>query len=246
MAFWNRKSKSPITQEDELWIKEELQWIKNEIGEEEYFSLRTISPSDKIFDYKFDHSENDAKFLILEICKIYSLNPSNIKLKFFSETPQNFSEGYTMDPSDKMDKSWNSTLGTYSEQGKKINISLELELLNSTTGLIATIAHEIAHYKLLGEDRIVENDEYLTDLLCIVYGFGIFQANSKFSFGQWTGSSHQGWSMQTQGYLPDQIISFVLAKLKIERGEEDSWHKFLNQTSSKYYQKSINYLTDNT
>jgi hypothetical protein len=42
------------------------------------------------------------------------------------------------------------------------------------------LAHEFSHIKLLGENRMQENHEHLTDLFTVVFGLGIFNANASF------------------------------------------------------------------
>jgi len=107
------------------------------------------------------------------------------------------------------------------------------------------MAHELAHYKLLGEYRMDENDELLTDLTAVALGFGIFIGNSYFKFGQWTGTSHQGWRMKKRGYLPEQVIAYAMAWLAHYRNEDVSWKSYLNKTVRKYFEQSYKYIGQN-
>ena len=121
-----------------------------------------------------------------------------IDLHYFSDKPLELTEGIVTTQNETGFKQESkNTLGTYSEKGyKKYSVGIEVELLKSPTNLIATIAHELSHLVLLGEGRLNENDEELTDLNCIALGFGIFTCNSIFTFDQWQGTSHQGWQAQ--------------------------------------------------
>jgi len=81
--------------------------------------------------------------------------------------------------------------------------------------LVATFAHELAHYLAHsceddppgGEDL----HEHATDLLAVFQGFGIFLANSAFSFQQFQGAGSQGWSSRRQGYLSQYELVYALA-----------------------------------
>jgi hypothetical protein len=91
--------------------------------------------------------------------------------------------------------------------------------------LVATLAHEVAHY--LGRTADCpppggeKNWEYATDLLAVFTGFGLFLANSAIEFQQFTGYNNQGWSSRTLGYLSEFELVYCLAVFctlkKIER-----------------------------
>jgi len=137
----------------------------------------------------------------------------------------------------------NYALGKYSEGGpNKFEIGLELSQLKNPESMIATLAHELSHMILLGEGRIEENDEELTDLNCIVLGFGIFTSNSIFNFQQWQGSSHQGWQANRQGYIPEEVAAYAMALFQNYQNSESNWQQHLNKSMGKLYKKNLKYL----
>jgi hypothetical protein len=72
--------------------------------------------------------------------------------------------------------------------------------------LVAIIAHELCHVRLLGENRITaarKDHERLTDLLTIYLGFGIFTTNAALSFSE----DARGWSIQPRGDMSERIIN---------------------------------------
>src|SRR5690606_24171520 len=135
-----------------------------------------------------------------------------IDLHYFSDKPLELAEGIVTTQSQGGSGFQNKNkLGTYSEKGRnKYSIGIEVSLLKDPTSLIATIAHELSHLTLLGEGRLQENDEELTDLNTIALGFGTFTANSIFRFQQFQGTSHQGWQTQRSGYIPEQVAAYSL------------------------------------
>ena len=81
--------------------------------------------------------------------------------------------------------------------------------------LVATFAHELGHL-LLSATREPppggrDLEELATDIATVYLGFGIFQANSAQSFGQYHEAGVQGWSMSRQGYLSEPALLVALA-----------------------------------
>ncbi|PSJ37620.1 hypothetical protein [Allosphingosinicella deserti] len=109
--------------------------------------------------------------------------------------------------------------GTFQITGEdgipKVVITYNPELANDTTAMIATLAHELAHYLMstAATDPPGGWDlhELHTDLAATWMGFGIFLANSARNFAQFQSDGLQGWSSRTQGYLSEQALVTGLA-----------------------------------
>ncbi|MEI7948448.1 MAG: hypothetical protein WCJ02_17235 [bacterium] len=100
-------------------------------------------------------------------------------------------------------------------QERDVIIHYKREQLGDPVALIATMAHELCHYVLatIPDEPPCgwDDDEPLTDLAAVFFGFGIFQANSSFRFSQWRNHEVQGWKTERQGYLSEQALSLALA-----------------------------------
>lgn len=133
--------------------------------------------------------------------------------------------------------------GTYepsTEDGKYI-ISLQEETLKEPEILISTLAHEIAHVKLLGEQRMEENDELLTDFCSAFFGFGVLSANTAFQFIRQT----DRWGYQAFGYTLLEEWGYALALLAFVREEDNpEWASYLNETVRHDFQKSLDYMIE--
>ncbi len=244
--FWQRKDELPVTQTDKEWIENGLQLLADMFGDEYLRSLPTITPDKRYFDHQFEGTEADAEFIFKRVAELMGIDPWEIKLMFYSDRPIAYSPGITETPSDNLKGDWKSTAGLYVDKGLgQKEIWLKMEMLNDALGMIATLSHELAHYKLLGEHRMETNDEHLTDLTVIAFGFGIFTANSYFHFSQWQSHSRQGWQMQKKGYLPEQMIAYAMAWLAHCRNEDISWKHYLNKTIRKYFERSYKYIDEN-
>jgi len=106
-------------------------------------------------------------------------------------------------------------LGTFSVAGNAVQISYVPALLARPDRLIATLAHELAHYLLATAPTPppCEDDEheFLTDLTAAYLGFGVFMANSVFEFEAIHAGPMQGWRYGRSGYLPEQDLVFATA-----------------------------------
>ena len=242
--FWNKKTKLPITKEDKIWVDEDLNWLRTEFGEEHFMEIRTVTPTKDFYNRNFDGTEKDAEFILKRTMELMNIRDTKIKLEFFSDEPIEMDDGTTLTTPADINGCWKSASGTYEQTENGTIISIETSQLKNTISLIATIAHELSHQILLGENRIEENDEFLTDFTAIAYGFGIFIGNSRFNFSQFATSGTFGWNSTGQGYLPEQIIAYAMAWLSKERNEITEFSQHLNKSMKKYFEQSYKYLTD--
>lgn len=106
-------------------------------------------------------------------------------------------------------------LGTFAVGRERIQISYVPALLARPERLIATFAHELAHYLLATarEPPPCADDEMecLTDLTAVFLGFGVFLANGRFHVETFSDGPMQGWRMGHCGYLPEADLIFALA-----------------------------------
>ncbi|MEM8937917.1 MAG: hypothetical protein AAGC64_01065 [Bacteroidota bacterium] len=239
--FWKRKKKLPITEEDKVWVDEALNWLCKELGEAHFMKMQTVTPTADFYDRTFDGTEEDARFILDRTKEIMGLRKAKIKLHFFSDSPIETDDGTILTTPADIEGQWKSAAGTFEQRKGKTIISIERQQLKNPISLIATISHELAHEILLGQNRIEENDEYLTDLTAITYGFGIFIGNSRFEFS----ASGFGWQSSGQGYLPEQIIAYAMAWLSIKRNENTDYTQFLDKSLQKYFQQSWEWLHEN-
>ena len=240
--FWNKKKKLPITEEDKIWIDEDLNWLRTELGEKHFLEIRTIKPIKECYNRTFDGTEKDAEFVLERTMELMCIKDVEIKLNYFSDDVVEMEDGTILTTPADINGSWESSGGIYENNGENIIISIETSILKNPISLIATISHELSHQILLGEKRIEENDEYLTELTALSYGFGIFIGNSRFNFSQFSTNTGYSWKSSDLGYLPEQIIAYSMAWLSIERNENTEYSSFLKPSMKKYFKQSLEYL----
>ncbi|MBJ7446057.1 MAG: hypothetical protein JHC81_00870 [Brevundimonas sp.] len=133
------------------------------------------------------------------------------------------------------------------EAGGDVVISYAPELLDDPTGLVATFAHELAHYLLASEADLVEDEthELMTDLTVAFVGFGLFGANSCFSFEQHGDAFGQGWRSRSSGYLSPRSWAFALAVFGELRGDEGEVAHYLKPEIEGLRRQAVKYLRKN-
>lgn len=107
-------------------------------------------------------------------------------------------------------------LGTFGvENGGEVVITYDPAKTAEPLTLVATFAHELAHYRLAAVDDAIPGDEemheYATDMMTVFLGFGLFGANRAFNFSQHGGTYSQGWQTSGAGYLRERDWVFALA-----------------------------------
>jgi hypothetical protein len=244
--FGGSKNEPPVTEADQKWIGENLLYLSELFTPEVFKSFVTITPDVKHFNHRFTGIEEDAEFILQTVAPIMNVKPWEIQLMYFSEWPTRFQEGITATPSDKIHDRWNPRADELVDKGfGHKEIWLELEQLKDPIALTATIATQVAAYKLTAEYALGEDVKLLADFTAIALGFGIFKANSYFKFSQWQGNTHHGWQMRKEGGLPEPVIAYTMAWLAHYRNEDISWKHYLNPTVKKYFEKSYAYIAQN-
>ncbi len=139
--------------------------------------------------------------------------------------------------------------GTFSvsrtdDDKSKVVISFNPELVRYPEALVATFAHELAHYLAATCQELSpggeEYHEHATDLLAVFLGFGIFQANNAFHFQQFTDGNLQGWSYRRLGYLSQYELVYTLALFcALKEINYKTVHRYLKDPLCSYYKKAI-------
>ncbi|MFD0796638.1 ankyrin repeat domain-containing protein [Maribacter chungangensis] len=240
--FWKTKPKLPVTPNDQIWVEESLSFLKDSLGVEKLLDISTVTPTKEFFNRDFDNSKTDAEFILERCTALMDIPRDKITLEFYSEENNYLDDGTLLSTTADIYGKSKGTAGTYQKHGENATIRIETGQLKHPDSLVATIAHELAHEKLLGENRIVRNHEYLTDLTAIAYGFGIFIANTKFQFRSGKGNGF-GWKMQSQGYLPEQVSAYAMASLALKKKEiHHDYKEYLDSSVRKYFEQSLAYL----
>jgi hypothetical protein len=112
-------------------------------------------------------------------------------------------------------------------------------------GVVGTMAHELAHVRLVGEGRIMREEfdnELLTDLTTVAFGLGVFLANTPRNWD----SDLKKWpdsDLNRPEYMSPPMFGYALAHLAWHRGEEwPDWAGYLNWSVRGEFKQALRFL----
>jgi hypothetical protein len=242
-----RGPKCHVTPEERAWVEGRMLWLGKQFGSEP-IRRTPLDPTSELLPRKWDASYAAGADLFERLCSFMLVDRASIQLDFYSSSE---SDEKGSDAAGERHSSGPAGLYVHQqteEQGRqKCLIALQEENLKYPDRLAATICHELAHALLLGSGRLSPDEqdgEYLTDLLTVYFGAGIFTANAAFQFGQWQSHSHHGWRASRQGYLSEPLYGYALAAFSWYRGDlKAEWRKCLRQNIEYYFSDSMHFLT---
>lgn len=217
----------PVDEERRIWLEDAFSFLFYQFDADKFFDRKVFTPTKEHFNYKFTGDKTEVERLAKQIGQIMEINFDEIQLEYFGAGIEGFGQADdVVNPGGEyLDKN---------ENGKYI-IALREDILKDPDALIATIAHEFAHVKLLGEKRLDFNDEHLTDMVPLLFGLGIFPANACFKF--------YGWTYSTSGYLNQMDWGYLLALFAFSREDnQPDWLQYLNKTVQKDFEVSMAFI----
>lgn len=211
--MWNPfKSKPLLSEEDEAFQIETFKWLLAHFGGPHFYeSTQLILPTEEYFPSKINTPEKAAQETFQQVKNYAGLEKWPCVLQKQEEDP-NLVVGETL----IVQNAEHNPHGTFSVNEKnEASITYNPKLVSSPTQMVATFAHELAHYLTSTAPEPPpggwDNWEFATDITATFLGFGIFQANSVFNFKQYSSAGTIGWQTTGGGYLSESEHSYSLA-----------------------------------
>jgi hypothetical protein len=236
----------PIDPGMRLWMENAFLWLATQFGHDNIATKPMLHPIPDHFPIRYNGSKESLIKTAEIVARQMEIDFNEINIDTFAQSIQEFSGDLGHRIWTEVDKDSDEKLaaGLYldkNEQGK-CDILIEKRNLADPENLVATIAHEFSHIKILGEKRLDFNDEQLTDLTPVIFGLGIFNANSAFKEHR----SFDSYGHNSIGYLKQREWGYALALYAYFRGEETSdWIKYLTPNIKSDFKKSIRFINAN-
>lgn len=242
--FKSDKPKLPVDDEQRKWLEHAFMYLLHQFDHDKIVTRKVMTPTKECFNYTFNGDKKEILALSDQIAKIMEIDPNEIQIEFF----ESGMEGFYTNTGDVLfmgqEEDVQNPGGQYFDKtgdGKYL-IALADNLHKDPDNLVATIAHEFSHIKLLGEKRLDFNDEYLTDVVPLMFGLGIFNANTCFKFK----TTHQSWGHSKSGYLSQMDWGYLLALYSFMRHEDEpNWLQYLSREIQNDFSVSIKFILDN-
>ncbi len=241
-----RNPPCPLDHESRLWMEQAFLWLTTQFGEDTIRSKKVLTPSPQDFSATYDGSHESLNKTAEIVASQMDININEIHLHTYDDSIKAFDGEMGHRIFSELDKTTEEQFaaGLYFDKNAdgKYDIFIERQNLAEPENLVAILAHEFSHIKLLGEKRLEENDEFLTDLTSVIFGLGIFNANSAFRFHQ----GFDGWGHRTMGYLKQQDWGYALALYAYFRDEKSpDWSKHLTKNVHSDFIKSEKFIYAN-
>ncbi len=246
--FSNKKENPcPIDREMRLWMENSFLWLAGQFGQENIASKPILLPTSSYFPIKYDGSKESLIRTAEIVAHQMEIDINDVILDLYEHNIQEFSGDFGHRIWTELDKESDEKFSAGQYYGKndqgKFEVFIEKNNLINPETLVATIAHEFAHIKILGEERLDFNDEFLTDLTPVVFGLGVFNANAAFKEVK----SFDGYGHNSVGYLKQKEWGYALALYAFYRGEENpEWVNSLTSNVKSDFKKSMAFIYDNT
>ena len=241
------KRKPILDKETSDWIFDTYEWALKSFGASIFFNqTELVLPTEEYFPDVLSSEDDLAESLFRRVRKYAGMEDWPCRLEAQDEDSSPF-----VSPTIVISGAPTGPAGTFSvgtdAQSQYVAISYNPSQLQRPQSLVATLSHELAHYLIHSADETPPGgsdlEEHATDLVAVFMGFGVFLANSAFSFNQFSSTDGQGWQTNSQGYLSTLELSYCLALfLKLNDVEFKRVASHLEKTPKSYVKRSMSEL----
>lgn len=224
MFDWLRR-RPLIPAEDALWILDVYAWLLSELGGglEGLRKTPLVLATPEFFQVDAQGTHARAQQIFAQVRQHAGLEAWPMELVPQAQAPstRELMPGYAFGTG----ASQAGAAGTFRFDPKaaRATITYAPAELEYPPGFVATMAHELAHYLLLGATRTPppggdDAEEPATDVAVHFMGFGVFAANSVVRLSKYQKDGMHGWSVGRVGYLGEEAHAFALAVFLHLRG----------------------------
>lgn len=242
------KTKPLLSNEDTEFQIATFKWLLKNFGGSDFHDTTVlILPTEEFFPTKVETADEAAFETFNSVKKYAGLQNWPCLLIAQEEDIET-----RVAPTVSIQNAPTNPLGTFQATGSnEIVITYNPAIVNNPSLLVATYAHELAHY-LTGSSLEEppggwDNWEFATDIAATFLGFGIFMTNSAFNFQQYADIDSQGWQYNRNGYLSEQEHIFALSIfLQLKGLPIELALKHLKPNLQKLLKKSMKQLSQTT
>ncbi len=233
------RRRCPVEDRERRWIEESLEWLTGQFGEH-LLRRDVLLPEDPRFPRPYRGGPEDVRAVTDLLFAHLGVDRSAVTVEIEERDPV---ERQLLAHLPRAAYRHSGAAGHYrtAADGRPL-INLTGELVADPVALVAVLAHELGHHRLLGEERIGRDrrdGEPLTDLLTVFFGTGHFNGTAAFRFTQNAG----GWRRSTIGYLTQPMFGYALARYAWLRDEpEPAWARLLDVNLRGYLRQGLRYL----
>jgi hypothetical protein len=220
-------AKCPVDTYEKTWTEWRMRWLADQFGIDRLLQAEVILPTDQFFPDPYRGAVEDVQRLLDRLCGYLTIDPQKIQLEVCADVQLAGAAGHY-------------------GRGEQTVIRIAESQLTDPMQLVATLAHELAHEMLLGGGLLtasVTDHEWVTDLLPVFLGVGVFAANATISENCGQAGLWSWWTMGRHGYLPARVFGYAFALFALMRGEQDvAWAQHLRLDAFAALREGLAYL----
>jgi HSP20 family molecular chaperone IbpA len=242
--FRKKKKEFIINEPKREWIDSAFVWLYYTFNWDLIKKNKVLVPNYEDFPIVYNEERDCIEKTLRIVATQMGVSPDDIHLDIYNEGQTEISIGGTRRLFLNNVEGENYSSGLYwgKQNDGKYHIGLEISESRDPEKIVAILAHEIAHIKLLGEEKIEKNIETLTDLTTVIFGLGIFNANAAFKFEQDT----DYWRYSKVGYLTQMEWAYSLALFAYLKQEKaPNWINYLTPNIKSDFIKSERFISEN-
>lgn len=240
MLEWLFPSTCPCSPPAKEWVEYRLHWLCEEFPDNVFTGRPLVLATSEFYPHRYRGSDECIRTVLDRTCELMDVNPQLVDLEIVNDQVR---APWMVNAAGKYLP--NAAGGTYQKYGDRHWIQLDLAETMDLVGMVATFSHELAHARLLGEERISgeeDDHELLTDLTTIVMGFGTFRACSPRAWDS-TLSKWPGTDYNMPEYMSQPLIGYANAHLAWHRGErKPAWASHLHANARPDFFQALRFL----
>ena len=228
----------PVTRE---WLERRWEWLATAFAGDTLPDAPTVLPTSEFFPDRYDESDEAVRRLVDRVCGYMRIDPRRVDLECFTDRTKTKlflvnERGHRI----------GGRAGSYQAVGDRHAIRLERGQFGAPATLVGTVAHELAHARLLGEGRLQPgafDNELLTDLTVAFHGLGVFLANCPRHWDSHV-TKWPGTDVFKPEYMTTPMWGYALARRCWLRHETrpPKWKRALNPGVRAEFEQSLRFL----
>lgn len=234
------KPKCPCDIASKVWVEYRLRWLSERFSSSAFEGGPIILPTRAFFPDRYDGSEGSAQRLMARVCGYMGVDPGDIDLRIVDH-------GNRLHLVNESGEALGGAAGTFEHGHSRFKVTVDRDEPSRQDDLIGTMAHELAHVRLLGGGLLTGSEfdhELVTDLTTVHFGLGLFLANSPrdwmSGYTQWPESR-----LRKPEYMNRPMFGWSLALLAHFRSESrPPWLEHLSRHARAEVERGLRYLDE--
>ncbi|WP_157972124.1 hypothetical protein [Pleomorphovibrio marinus] len=206
-------------------------------------SSKIYTDLEEITGRKFSGDETYGHILFKNLGAIMDVNLKHVELSFFDEPGNILLDSGVVLVSEGGGEFASSRFTEYSDGS--IEILINRSYLHDSNCLVSAIVFEIARLKLRRDGKEYSDDVVSLEVVLLLFGFGIFNANSSvIKMEAWFNDlKSESYMYKGPSQLSPEAHGFLMALYSYYRGENNpDWVSYLEKEISKAYYIGLRYL----